>query len=64
MEAVKRNVDVIIALDFKERVTSEPQGFLDCFYRHTGTAMETLHYRLTLLSSLPFNWRSYSAPSK
>jgi NTE family protein len=50
MEAVKRNVDVIIALDFKERVTSEPQGFLDCFYRHTGTAMETLKRSQMLLS--------------
>jgi NTE family protein len=50
MEAVKRNVDVIIALDFKERVTSEPLGFLDCFYRHTGTAMETLKRSQMLLS--------------
>jgi NTE family protein len=42
LEAVKRNVDVIIALDFKERVTAEPRGFLDCFYSYVGGAMETL----------------------
>jgi NTE family protein len=42
LEAVKRNIDVVIALDFKERVTNEPRGFLDCFYRYTDTAMETL----------------------
>ncbi len=50
LEAVKRNIDVIIALDFKERATSEPQGFLDCFYRHTGTAMETLKRSQMFLS--------------
>jgi NTE family protein len=42
LEAVKRNMDVIIAIDFKERVTSEPQGFLDCFHRYTDSAMSTL----------------------
>lgn len=42
LEAVKRNMDVIIAVDFKERTTSEPRGFLDCFYRSIGSAMETL----------------------
>ena len=42
LEAVKRNMDVIIAIDFKERATSEPRGFLDCFHRYVGSAMETL----------------------
>jgi NTE family protein len=42
LEAVKRNMDVIIAVDFKERVTSEPQGFLDCFHRYADSAMATL----------------------
>lgn len=42
LEAVKRNMDVIIALDFKERVTSEPQGLLSCLYRYADTTMETL----------------------
>jgi NTE family protein len=50
MEAIKRNIDVIIALDFKERVTSEPQGFLDCFYRYTSSAMETLKRSQMFLS--------------
>jgi NTE family protein len=42
LEAVKRNMDVIIALDFKERVTTEPQGVLSCLYRYADTTMETL----------------------
>ena len=50
MEAVKRNIDVIIALDIKERASSEPQGFLDCFYRYSGSAMETLKRSQMLLS--------------
>lgn len=50
LEAVKRNVDVIITLDFKEKVTTEPQGFLDCFYRYTDTAMETLKRSQMLLA--------------
>jgi NTE family protein len=42
MEAIKRNMDVIIAMDFKEKVTTEPKGFFDCFYRHIDHTMATL----------------------
>lgn len=50
LEAVKRNVDVIIALDFKERATTEPRGFLDSFYSYVGGAMETLKRSQMFLS--------------
>jgi predicted acylesterase/phospholipase RssA len=50
LEAVKRNLDAIIALDFKERVTDEPQGFLNCFHRYADTAMETLKRSQMLLA--------------
>jgi NTE family protein len=42
MEATKRNMDVIIALDFKEKVRTEPKGFFSCFYRHIDNTMRTL----------------------
>jgi NTE family protein len=42
MEAIKRNMDVIIALDFKEKVRTEPNGFFSCFYRHIDNTMRTL----------------------
>jgi NTE family protein len=42
MEAIKRNMDVIICMDFKEKVTTEPKGFFDCFYRHIDHTMATL----------------------
>jgi NTE family protein len=42
MEAIKRNMDVIIALDFKEKVRAEPKGFFSCFYRHIDNTMRTL----------------------
>jgi len=42
MEAIKRNMDVIIAMDFKEKVTTEPKGFFSCFYRHIDNTMRTL----------------------
>ncbi len=42
VEALKRNMDVIIALDFKEKVTTEPNGFFSCFYRHIDNTMRTL----------------------
>ncbi len=42
MEAIKRNMDVIIAMDFKEKVTTEPKGFFDCFYRHINNTMLAL----------------------
>jgi NTE family protein len=42
MEAIKRNMDVVIAMDFKEKVTTEPKGFFSCFYRHIDNTMRTL----------------------
>ena len=42
MEAIKRKMDVIIALDFKEKVRAEPKGFFSCFYRHIDNTMRTL----------------------
>lgn len=42
VEAIKRNMDVIIAMDFKEKVTTEPNGFFSCFYRHIDNTMRTL----------------------
>jgi NTE family protein len=35
-------MDVIIALDFKEKVRTEPKGFFSCFYRHIDNTMRTL----------------------
>ncbi len=49
-EAIKRNMDVIIALDFKEKVTTEPQGFFSCFYRHIDNTMRTLTRTQVFLS--------------
>jgi NTE family protein len=42
MEAIKRNMDVIIALDFKEKVKAQPKGFFSCFYRHIDNTMRAL----------------------
>jgi NTE family protein len=42
MEAIKRKMDVIIALDFKEKVRAEPKGFFSSFYRHIDNTMRTL----------------------
>ncbi|MBL8190113.1 MAG: patatin-like phospholipase family protein [Acidobacteria bacterium] len=42
VEAIKRKMDVIIALDFKEKVRTEPKGFFSCFYRHIDNTMRTL----------------------
>jgi len=42
MEAIKRNMDVIIALDFKEKVKAQPKGFFSCFYHHIDNTMRTL----------------------
>jgi len=42
LEAAKRNMDVIIALDFKERPTAEAKGFADCFYRYIDSTMRSL----------------------
>lgn len=50
IEAVKRNMDVIIAMDFAERSTVEPEGFFDCFYRYIDTQMTTLKRSQMFLS--------------
>lgn len=42
VEAIKRKMDVIIALDFKEKIRTEPTGFFSCFYRHIDNTMRTL----------------------
>ncbi len=42
VEAIKRKMDVIIALDFKEKIRTEPNGFFSCFYRHIDNTMRTL----------------------
>jgi len=42
LEAVKRNMDIIIVLDFCEHSQTAPQGFLDCFNRHIENATTTL----------------------
>jgi NTE family protein len=42
VEAIKRGMDVIIALDFKEKVKTEPKGFFSCFYRHIDNTMRAL----------------------
>jgi NTE family protein len=42
LEAAKRNMDIIIALDFCEHSQTVPQSFLDCFNRHIDNAMTTL----------------------
>ena len=50
MEAIKRGMDVIIALDFKEKVRTEPTGFFSCFYRHIDNTMRTLTRSQMVLS--------------
>lgn len=42
MEAVKRSMDVIITLDFQERATQEPCGFLDCLTRYIDASQRSL----------------------
>ncbi len=42
LEAVRRNMDVIIAVDFKEEITAEPQGFLESFGHHIRSSMRSL----------------------
>lgn len=42
MEATKRNIDVIIALNFKENLKSDPKGFFASFYRHIDNTMNVL----------------------
>jgi NTE family protein len=43
-EAVRRRMDVIITLDFHERLTSNPRGFGNCFRRHIDNTMRSLIY--------------------
>lgn len=43
-EAVRRNMDVIIAMGFKERSTTPPRGFLEVFSRHIDNTMRSLTY--------------------
>ena len=43
-EAVKRGMDVIIALDFHERPTSSPRGFGNCFRHHIDNTVRSLIY--------------------
>lgn len=50
MEAIKRGMDVIIALDFKEKVRTDPTGFFGCFYRHIDNTMRTLTRSQMVLS--------------
>ncbi len=42
MEATKRNIDVIIALNFKENLRADPKGFFPAFYRHIDNTMSVL----------------------
>lgn len=42
MEAVKRGMDLIIALDFAEQFTAEPKGFLDFFNRSVNATARAL----------------------
>jgi len=42
MEAVKRGMDLIIALDFAEQFTTEPKGFLDFFNRSVNATSRAL----------------------
>ncbi len=50
LEAVKRSMDIIIAIDFVERSQTAPQGFLDCFNRYIDNAMTTLKRSQMLLA--------------
>lgn len=50
LEAARRNMDVIIALDFQERVTAEPGGFADCFQRYIDSTMRSLTRSQMLLA--------------
>lgn len=43
-EAVRRNMDVIIAMGFKDRSTTPPRGFLEVFSRHIDNTMRSLTY--------------------
>jgi NTE family protein len=43
-EAVRRGMDVIIAIDFHERLTSSPRGFGNCFRHHIDNTVRSLIY--------------------
>ena len=42
LEAVKRNMDVIIAVVLDEKLTQPPEGFLECFYTIQKTSTRSL----------------------
>jgi NTE family protein len=42
LEAVKRNMDVIIAVVLNEKLTQLPEGFLECFYTIQKTSTRSL----------------------
>lgn len=42
MEAVKRNMDVIIAVVLQEQLEQDPQGFIDCYYTVQKTWVRAL----------------------
>jgi NTE family protein len=50
VEAIKRNMDVIIALDFKEKVTAETKGFFNWFHHHINNTVRALMRSQMILS--------------
>jgi len=42
MEAIKRNMDVIIALVLQEHLSHDPQGFIECFFTVQKTSTRAL----------------------
>jgi NTE family protein len=42
MEAVKRNMDIIIVMMFEEKLDPEPQGFINCYYNVNNTMTRAL----------------------
>jgi NTE family protein len=50
MEAVKRHMDVIITLDYREGVSAPPRGFLDYFLRYIDNTHRSLSRSQMLLS--------------
>jgi NTE family protein len=42
MEAVKRNMDIIIVMMFEEKLDPHPQGFINCYYNVNNTMTRAL----------------------
>jgi len=42
MEAVKRNMDIIIVMMFEENLDPDPQGFINCYYNVNNTMTRAL----------------------